>query len=74
MNASTFDPVKSAREELTALNEIQRVLIRRERICEEAMAIAESDLDAVRKIAGYIRISIDTMQQRISELEKASEN
>jgi hypothetical protein len=67
---SEFDSIRAAHEELAGLSEIQRVLTQRERACEEAMSKAESELNAVRKITGYVRISIDTIRARISELEK----
>lgn len=69
-SASTFDPIKAAREELAGLGEVGRVLAQRERACEEAMSKAEQELNAVRKITGYVRISVDTIRQRIAELEK----
>lgn len=67
---TTFDPLKAAREELAGLADVMRALTRRENACEEAMAAAETELNAVRKITGYVRISIDTLRQRITELER----
>lgn len=70
MPASSFDPIRAAREELSGLADVSRVLAQRERACEEMMARAESELNAVRKITGYVRISVDTIRQRIAELEQ----
>jgi hypothetical protein len=72
MTACSFDPIRAAREELGGLSDVQRVLAQRERECEEAMSKAEIELNAIRKITGYVRISVDTIRQRIQELEKAS--
>jgi hypothetical protein len=67
---SRFDPLKAAREELAGLSDIARVLAQHERQAEENMAKAEQELNALRKITGYVRISADTIKQRIAELEK----
>jgi hypothetical protein len=68
-----FDPLRAAREELAGLADVQRALTRRQNACEEAMATAENELNAIRKIVGYVRISVDTLKARIAELEKARE-
>lgn len=70
---TSFDPLKAAKEELMGLGDVRRVLIQRERECEEAMSKAEVELNAIRKITGYVRISMDTIALRIAELEKASQ-
>ena len=66
----SFDPIKAAREELNGLADVQRVLTQRERACEEAMTKAEVELNAIRKITGYVRVSMDMIAQRIAELER----
>jgi phage shock protein A len=74
MSTSTpFDPLRAAREELAGLSDVQRALTRRENACEEAMSLAEQELNAIRKITGYVRLSIDTLRQRITELERERE-
>lgn len=64
-----FDPLRAAREELNGLADVQRALLQRERACEEAMSKAEVELNATRKITGYVRISMDTIRERIAKLE-----
>jgi len=64
-----FDPLKAAREELAGLSDIHRVLLQRERKAEEAMSEAENELNAVRKLIGYVRIGQDKLKERIKELE-----
>jgi len=64
-----FDPLKAAREEFAGLSEIHRVLLQRERKAEEAMSEAENELNAVRKLIGYVRIGQDKLKERIKELE-----
>jgi len=66
---AAFDPLKAAREELAGLNDILRVLMQRERRCEELMSEAENELNAVRKIIGYVRIGQDKLKECIKELE-----
>jgi hypothetical protein len=70
MSASHFDPIRAAREELAGLADVQRVLAQRERKCEEALSLAESELNAIRKITGYVRIALGATQARIRELEQ----
>jgi phage shock protein A len=67
---TAFDALRAAREELGGLVDVQRTLLQRERACEEAMGKAEQELNAIRKITGYVRISMDAIRQRITELEK----
>lgn len=67
---TAFDPLRAAREELAGLGEVRRVLTQRESECEMAMSKAECELNAIRKITGYVRISMDTIRQRIEELER----
>ncbi len=67
---SAFDPIRAAGEELASLADVQRALTQRERECEEAMSRAETELNAIRKIIGYVRVSVDATRQRIAELEK----
>jgi len=64
-----FDPLKAAREELAGLNDVARVLLQRERAAEEAMGKAEQELNAIRKINGYVRIAAEAVRRRIEELE-----
>ena len=73
MTATSFDALKAAREELVGLSDVARALSQRERIAEEAMSLAENELNAIRKITGYVRISMDTIRQRIAKLEKELE-
>ena len=70
---TAFDALRAAREELAGLNDVARVLSQRERTAEEAMSLAESELNAIRKINGYLRISRDAMMRRIAELEDGLE-
>jgi len=69
MTPTQFDPLKAAREELAGLSDIHRVLLQRERRCEEAMGEAENELNAIRKLIGYVRIGQDQLKERIKELE-----
>ena len=71
---TAFDALRAAREELAGLADVSRALTQREQAAEEAMSLAEQELNAIRKITGYVRISIDTIRQRIAEMEKAAEN
>jgi hypothetical protein len=66
---TAFDPLKAAKEELQGLSEVARVLLQRERAAEEAMSLAEQELNAIRKVTGYLRISMETIRKRIEELQ-----
>lgn len=72
MTTYTFDPLRAAREELAGLNDVYRVLIARERACEEAMSHAENELNAIRKLIGFCQITVDAIKRRIVELEQQS--
>jgi len=74
MAASSFDPLKAAREELAGLVDVQRTLTQKENRAEEAMGLAEHELNAIRKIVGYLRISMDAMRRRIDELEREQQH
>ena len=67
---TAFDPLRAAREELMGLNDVHKVLKAREQKTEEAMSFAENELNAIRKITGYVRISMETIALRIAELER----
>jgi len=67
--ATQFDHLRAAREELAGLSEIHRVLLQREHRLEEVMSESENELNAVRKIIGYVRIGQDKLKERIKELE-----
>jgi hypothetical protein len=67
---TAFDSLKAAREQLAGLLDVQRTLARRERAAAAAVAEAGAELDAMRKIAGYVRISIAAIETRIAALEQ----
>ena len=67
--STAMTPLRAAREELVERADVERALSRRERSCEEAMSLAESELNSTRKLAGYVRIAMDTVRRRIAELE-----
>ena len=64
-----FDPIKAAREELVSLNDVLTTMRRGENQAEQAMARAESDLNAIRKLRGYAQIAIEYLQTRIASME-----
>jgi hypothetical protein len=70
MTASVFDPLKAAKEELAGLIDVQRVLLQRESRYEEAVSMAENELNAIRKIIGHTRLMIDAIRKHIATLEK----
>ena len=69
----TYDPLKAVREELVGLVEVDGTIVRRQRECEEAMAKAEVELNAVNKIRGYLQIEIARKRQVMNELVAAAE-
>ena len=65
-----FDALRAAREELTALNDVLRTMNQRERAAEAAIALAESELNAIRKLRGFCQLSIETARKRMEELSR----
>jgi hypothetical protein len=64
-----FDPIKARREELAGLHDVLTVMRRGENQAEQAMARAESDLNAIRKLRGYCQVQIEMMQEHIAAME-----
>ncbi len=64
-----FDPIKAAREELAGLHDVLTAMRRGENQAEQAMARAESDLNAIRKLRGYAQLEIERLQARIASME-----
>jgi orotate phosphoribosyltransferase len=68
-----FDPIKALREELAGLASVQAVITKRENAAEEAMGLAEVELNAIRKISGFVRIAIEERRAKLRQLEEAAE-
>jgi hypothetical protein len=66
-----FDPIKALREELAGLNDVLVTIAQRERQCQAEIAAAETELNAVRKLVGYVRIAIDERRAELHRLEQA---
>jgi hypothetical protein len=64
-----FDPIHAAREELIGLSEVMTSLTKRERSAEEAISQAESELNGVRKIVGFVRIAMEEKRALLKKLE-----
>lgn len=67
---SDFDPIKALREELTGLADVMNVIKRRERACEAAIGEAEAELNAIRKIVGFVRIEMEVRREKLLKLEE----
>ncbi|MGH6725124.1 MAG: hypothetical protein ACREB8_01095 [Pseudolabrys sp.] len=68
---SDFDASKAAKEELISLSDVLGTLMKRERAAEEAMAIAETELNAIRKLTGFAKIEIERKREMLRRLEEA---
>jgi len=68
-----FDPIKALREELAGLASVQTVVTRCENAAEEAMGLAEVELNAIRKICGFVRIAIEERRTKLRQLEETAE-
>jgi hypothetical protein len=66
-----FDRLKAVREELTGLVDVLATIKRRENAAEQAMGLAEGELNAVRKLRGYCEAEIAWMREHIRKLEAA---
>jgi hypothetical protein len=64
-----FDPLRAAREEAAAMADVLATIIRRENAAEAAIAAAESELNAIRKLRGYAEIELGRIRDRIAALE-----
>ena len=71
--STPFDPIKAAREELAGLSDLHQRLLQRARGDEEALALAETQLNDTRKIIGYVRIGMDALRTKIAALEVAAQ-
>jgi hypothetical protein len=67
---TAFDPIKALRDELTALADVERAIRRRENACEAAISEAETELNAVRKIRGWLRIQIEQTKHKLLQIER----
>jgi hypothetical protein len=68
--AASFDPAKAVREELAGLTDVMISVRQRERTCEAAIAAAETELNAVRKLVGFVRIEIEKRREQLHKLEQ----
>jgi hypothetical protein len=65
-----FDALKAAREEMAGLVDVLRTIGQRENAAELAMGMAESELNAVRKLRGYAYAEVGRLRERIRKLEE----
>lgn len=68
-----FDALKAAREELAGLMDVLATMRRRENTAEQAMGLAEAELNAIRKLRGFCQMQIGQMRERIRKIEEASD-
>ena len=69
-----FDPIKAIREEISGLADVQKSLRARERIAEETIGRAESELNDLRKLRGFADIELQRKREVLRALEaKANE-
>jgi len=65
-----FDAAKAVKEELAGLADVMRIMRQRERAAEEAMAVVETELNAIRKLRGFCEIEISRLRSRLTALEE----
>jgi hypothetical protein len=58
------------RDELTGWKDVLVTISQRERVCEAQIAGAETELNAVRKLKGAVRIIIDKLIAELRQLEQ----
>lgn len=71
---SNFDALKAAREELAGLMDVLATMRRRENEAEQAMGMAEAELNAVRKLRGYCQFEIGRMREHVRKIEEERED
>ena len=64
-----FDKKRALREEITGINEVVHAMATVERRAEEAIARAESELNAVRKLVGFARVIKEDKQTELTRIE-----
>jgi hypothetical protein len=67
---SEFNPIRAMREEIRGLGEIEAVLCQRENALIAAAEAANVELNAVRKILGFLRILYDAKAAELRKLEQ----
>ena len=67
--SGSFDQMRALREELAGLADVMGAIKARERACEAAIAAAESELNAVRKLVGFVRIEMEKRREQLRKLE-----
>ena len=65
-----FDPVNALREELTGLGQVQVAIRRRANAANEAIALAETELNDIGKIEVFVRIAIEERRAKLRRLEE----
>ncbi|WP_065755242.1 hypothetical protein [Bradyrhizobium paxllaeri] len=68
-----FDHIKALKEEITGLTEVRATLGKEERYAEEALGLAEAKMNALRKLRGFVDISIADKREQLRRLEQADD-
>jgi len=66
---SDYDPIKATKEELSGLTDVMHTMRRREMAAEQAMSMAENELNSIRKLRGYCEIEMGKLRTRLTQLE-----
>lgn len=67
---TAFDPLKAVHEQLVAISDVLAALRSRENAAEQAMAMAESELNAIRKLRGFALDQQAGLRERLRRLEQ----
>lgn len=69
-----FDPLRAAREELSGLTDVHRLMLTRARDTERQLAEAEADHNGAVKIEAFVRELVVKAGARVARLEHEAEN
>ena len=65
-----FDDKRALREEIQGMNDVRNTLMVQERKAEEQLGLAEAQLNALRKLRGFLDIEMNRKREILSDLEK----
>lgn len=68
--ATDFEPARAIRDELRSLADLDRTISNRETTCEAQLTQAEVELNALRKIRGFVKIQMEKARAKLYRLEQ----
>jgi hypothetical protein len=70
MSGGVYDPIRAIGEELIGLAEVETSLRRRRLSAQDAMTRAESELNDILKVSGFLASEMERKRQILRDLER----